>query len=300
MASGDEKGSRKRALVLYGLYSLVVVLVLLYSKFPSDAVRNYVEFTVESRISPMVLRIGSVDLELPPGLVLKDVRVSRRDGPGKIFFSAGDLRIRPEPGKLIRGIPSAAIHCRAYGGSISGALSLSERRLHGPVAADVALNGIRIEDNAALQEFIGRSVRGVLDGTVTFSGPPGNPWTGDAEIRLVARDGNFEIMQPLLGLDILEFSRLVLNGDLKDRRFNLTHGDIEGPDYRGSLTGTVIPGENLTESRVNLQGWIEPFPSFFTRKEASGALNFARQRLKQGKLNFSIRGTLGNPTFNFG
>ena len=298
MRSGDERGSRKRALVLYGLYSLVAVTALLYYKFPSDSIRDYIESAVQSRISPMVLRVGSVDLDLPPGLVFKDLRLSLRDRPEKIFFSAGDLRVRPEAGQLIRGIPAAAIQCSVQGGSFSGSVRLTERRLQGTVAADVELNGIRLEDNAALQEVLGRGIEGVVEGTMTFRGTAADPLGGAGEIRFVARDGSVEIMQPFLGLDFLEFTKVVLNGDLRDRRFLLTSGDIEGPDYRGSLTGTVIPADGLVDSRLNLQGWVEPFPTFFARRGASSAFNFVRQRLRQGKLNFSIRGTLEKPVFN--
>jgi type II secretion system protein N len=298
MTSGDEKRPRKRAFILYGLYSLVALLVLLYFKFPSDAFRDYLQSAVENRVPSVSLSVGAVDLALPPGLILKDVRLSPRGGSELLLFSADSLRVKPEAGKLLRGIPAASVHCRAYGGIITGTVMLEDRRLQGPVTAVVELNAVRLEENSALQEMLGRRVQGVLEGIVSFSGLIGDPLAGDAEIRLVARDGNVEILQPLMGLNVIEFSKLILNGDLKGGKFNLTNGDIEGPDYRGSLTGTVVPSARVAESRLNLRGSIEPFPSFFARKGASSVFNFVRQKLKKGKLNFSVQGTVGKPLVN--
>jgi type II secretion system protein N len=298
MALKDEKKPRKRTLLLYGLYSAVLVLILLYIRFPSGAVRDYVEGEFRSLLAPLELRVGSVDPDFPPGLVFEDLRLSRRETPDKTVFAATDLKVRPEVGKLFRGIPAARIHLSALGGSASVLVSFSDRRLTGDIALDLELKGIRLEENRLLQDFLGRRVQGIVEGTVNFAGRPVDLWTGEAEVRLVARDGDVEIMQPLLGRDNMEFSKVLLIGGLKGGRFRLNTGDIEGPDYRGSLTGWVFPEANLSASRLDLQGWIELFPSFFARKGSPNTLNFIRQRLNRGKLNFSILGTAAKPVLN--
>ncbi|HDR15567.1 MAG TPA: type II secretion system protein GspN [Desulfobacteraceae bacterium] len=299
MTLNDERKPRKRILFLYGLYALAVVLFLLYSRFPSEAVRDYVEAGFRNRVAAVDVKIGAVEPALPPGLVLNDFRVIQRDMPKMVLFSASDVKVSPETGKILRGIPAAKILCRTYGGEVSGRVSLSERRLKGDVTLDLELRGIKLEENLVLQQVLGRRIHGMLEGIVSFNGQPGNAHAGEGQIRFVAKDGSVQVDEAFLGLDILEFSRVLLSGDLMNGKFNLVNGDIEGPDYRGSITGTVFLEPDFPGSRLDLQGWIEIFPSFFTRKDASSSLKFLRQRLKRGKLNFSVEGTISGPVVKF-
>lgn len=299
MNSNTKEGSKKRALVFYGLYSLAVLFLLLYYRFPSDSFKEYVESAFESRAPSFALSVGSVALDLPPGLIFKDVEMSRRGMTEGVLFHTEDFRVWPEMGKILRGIMAVGIQCEAYNGSVDGTVILAERRLPGPIVADVAFKGVELEESIPLRRIVGREVRGVIEGEASFRGSPGDPLAGEAEISLVARQGGIEIMQPLLGLDVLEFTRAVFNVDLKNGRFNVTAGDMEGPDFRGTLAGTVTPAGGLPRSRLNMRGSVEPFPSFFARKGGQSTLNFVRQKLKQGKLNFSIQGTLAQPIVNF-
>jgi type II secretion system protein N len=298
MTVNDEKRPRKWVLLLYGLYSLALVLFLLYLRFPSDAVKNYVESGFGNRMASMDVRIGFVEPVLPLGLVFKNFRLIDRDTPEKVLFSASDFNVRPEAGKIIRGIPGAKISCKAYGGNVSGRVGFSDSKLKGDMTLDVELNGINLEEHAVLQEALGRRIQGMLEGTVNFNGQPGNLPAGNGRIKLIAKEGHVEIDNVFLEIDTVEFSRVILAGDLMKGKFNLVTGDIEGPDYRGSLTGTASLVSGLMGSRLDLQGWIELFPSFFTQKGAPNRLNYIRQRLKRGKLNFSIKGTVAKPVVN--
>ncbi len=295
MTLNDEKKPRKRVMFFYGIYALAVLLFFLYNRFPSDAVRDYVEAGVGNRIASVDVRIGSVEPALPPGLVFKDLRLNYRDLPEKVFFSTSELKVRPEAGKILRGIPAAKLQCEAYGGNISGRVSFPDSQLKGDISLDMEFNGIKLEENAVLQEVLGRRLQGMLEGTVNFNGQPRNLRAGNGRIKLVANEGNVELDQVFLEFDTLNFSRVILAGDLIKGKFNLVTGDIEGPDYRGSITGTASLESGLLGSRLDFQGWIELFPSFFTRKGLSDRLNYVRQRLKRGRLNFSVKGTIAKP-----
>jgi len=295
MTSNDEKKPRKRVLFLYGIYAIAVVLFFLYNRFPSDAVKDYLEANVRNRTASVDVRFGSVEPAFPPGLVFRNLRLTYRDRPEKVFFSTSNLKVRPDAGKLLRGIPAARIRCEAYGGHVSGRVGFPDSKLKGDIILDVELSGIKLEENAELQELLGRRIQGMLEGMVAFNGQPGNPRAGHGRIRLVAKEGNVEIGRGFPGLDALPFSQVLLAGDIVQGEFKLMNGDIEGPDYRGSLTGTAFLESELLESRLDFQGWIELFPSFFTRKGVSHRLNSVRQRLKRGRLNFSVKGTIARP-----
>jgi type II secretion system protein N len=272
-----------------------VLIFFLYNRFPSDAVRDYVEAGVGNRIVSVDVRIGSVEPALPPGLVFKDLHLNYRGLPEKVFFSTSELKVKPEAAKILCGIPAAKLQCEAYGGNISGQVSFPDSQLKGDISLDMEFNGIRLEENAVLQEVLGRRLQGILEGTVNFKGQPRNLRAGNGLIKLVVNEGNIEIDQVFLELDALKFSKVILSGDFLKGKFNLVTGDIEGPDYRGSITGTAYLDSNLLGSRLDFQGWIELFPSFFTRKGLSNRLNYVRQRLRRGRLNFSVTGTIGKP-----
>jgi hypothetical protein len=102
-----------------------------------------------------------------------------------------------------------------------------------------------------------------------------------------------------LNFDAIDFDELELKMVLNKRKIDLNSVELSGRDIRGTLSGNIRVKRDLLKSVLYLKGTIEPLAGFF--KSDKGTMHtsrFLRQRLKKGKLSFTIRGTFERPRFN--
>jgi len=166
--------------------------------------------------------------------------------------------------------------------------------------AEVKLEAVRVGDHENLGGLIGRSVQGLLSGTISYSGRRERVLNGSGQANFRLTDGRIELLSPLLTLEAIDYSEVTINMVLNRKRVNLTRLELEGPMLRGTVTGIIRLKEELEKSNIDLKGTIEPFAPLF--KEAEGAqsvLKFFKGKLRKGALPFRIRGTIAHPRITF-
>ncbi len=283
----------------YVVYAVLVAAVLLYFLFPSEALKDYLETKAGKSGSSFDLSIGQVSPSLPFGLKLLKTQVTQNAKPRGVLFRADALSVRPAIGALLRGKWKLCFKGLAYDGVLKGCTDFSEKSLQPPFSTSMTFRDIRM-DKYDLPSLMGRHVEGTLNGTVTYEGKNNLfiQGLGEADLRLT--DGRLELLQPILSLDAIEFKEVSIKMVLKDGKINLARADLQGPNMRGTLSGIIHLKKDLSDSRLELRGTIEPFADFF--KSLSGTrdtVRLFRQRLNRGGLSFIIRGTLKEPSIQF-
>jgi type II secretion system protein N len=145
-------------------------------------------------------------------------------------------------------------------------------------------------------------VEGKLNGTINYSGKIDTPVNGSGESKITISKGMLKLTHPLpvLDLDTIEFDECAMVAQLKGRRLNITSGTLKGKDMIGNMTGSISLRSDIPESRLNLKGEIEIYPSLFQDSpEIRDAVNQLKKGMKDGKLSFNITGTIDSPKFNF-
>ena len=292
--------SRNKRWLGYISYCIILAIGFLYCRFPSDALRDYLQARASNFNIPLFLSIERVRPWPPFGMRLRQAQVSLKHNPARKVFEAESLLISPGPWLFFRGHSKYRFECLAYGGNLSGYIHFRNSSTSGPFDAEIELKGIRIGTYGYLKDLIGRKVDGILSGTVYYSGEQTDLMGGNGEASLRLLDGRVELLLPILSLESIDFNDIKMDMVLKEQKINLTRLELEGPQMKSTLSGTVSLKEDFAKSTLDLKGSLEPFASLF--KDAGGlhnALRLFKRGLRRGTLAFVIYGTIGEPKIKF-
>lgn len=284
----------------YTVYCIIVTVGLLYYRFPSDALRDYVQIRANNLNTPLFLSIDRMKPWPPFGLRLGQTEVSLKDKPDIKLFRADSLLVRAEVWPFFKGKGKYCFECLAYGGDLKGCISFKENSIKAPFNTKIELKNIRIGNYKYLKYSIGRHIDGILRGRVYYSGEHKNLMDGAGEANLTLLDGRVELVLPILTLGSIEFNEVKIDMALKKQKINLVRFELNGPKLKGTLSGTISLKRRFAKSTLELKGTIKPFSSFFKNAEGvSRTMRFFKQRLRKGALTFIIHGTLGEPKIKF-
>jgi len=287
----------------YILYGILLMIVLLYYRFPSDAVGDYLKSTADEINSSYTVWIGNVRPLFPFGVKLLRTRVSLRENPDTNLLIAESLLIKPRLWSFLKGESKYGFDCFAYGGDIKGTVHFSDdggEATEGPFTTSLELRDLRINDYEYLFTLIGRNVKGILGGNITYSGQNGLLINGTGEASLRISDGSVELLQPIFSLKSVRFDDLWIKMILEKTKIKLTRVEMGGKEIKGTLSGTIGLKQSFSKSRLALRGSIEPLAGFF--KSENGAprmMTLFKRRLRKGKLSFVVRGTPADPKIRF-
>lgn len=290
-----QRNSKPRKYLGYILFSILLLVALLYFRFPSEALKTYVQRTADEMSPHYQVSIGNAEVAFPFGVNLLATTVVPRTSPGTRVFFTEKLFIRPELISFLMGHLKYRFECAAYNGEVTGILRFQGRDMDGPFTTTLELSDIRMADHDDLAALIGRSVKGTVGGTINYSGQPDLLINGTGEANLMFSDGSVQLLEPILGLAAVNFDSLRIKMVLDKRKISLTDVALEGPDLKGTLSGTVSLRKNFYSSRLSLRGSIEPLEGMPGGKDTSDAMKFLKRGLRRGKISFVIRGTPRDP-----
>lgn len=290
----------KKKILWYTLYGVLLTIGLMYYRFPSNDIRDYVQ-TAATRANPsLLLSVERVGPSWPPGLKLRNIKLTLGKRPDDVLFSSAELSIRPELFSLLQGKPKYSFDSQTYGGKAKGTLHLTENNPSAPFTAWIKLKDIDIGECAYLISLIGHRIGGILGGTLTFSKGSNLliDGTGEADIRIT--DGRVELPEPILSFERVKFTELSIKMALKDRKLDLARVELKGREVQGTLSGTIGLKKEISKSTLDLRGRIEPLAAIFQGIGGDmNTLRFLKKYLKKGSRSFIINGTFGEPGFRF-
>lgn len=271
---------KRKKLVAYTIYGILITVVFLYCCFPSNNVSKYIKSTVASNNPDITLSLDSVKLGFPPDIRLKNLLFSFKDKPGAIL-KADILRVRPGLASLLRRRLSLLFDVNTYEGNIKGSLNFTNLfSLKGPVNAEAEFDDINIGSSSYLRTLLGRQVIGKLKGSLSYNSNNREliDGTGSAEITLL--DGSVQLLKNVFGFDKLVFDEIETDMVLKNRTLKMNKLNLTGKQLNGSLNGNIFLANDIKLSRLAMKGDVEIL-----------ALN----------RNFSIviNGTISNPEVRF-
>jgi type II secretion system protein N len=284
----------------YLIYTVLLTTGLLYYRFPSDAIQAYLVSEVAGADPPMVLSLKALRPSFPPGIDLIDVGISLRETRQQDLLRAGSISIAPAAWSFLSGAPRYHFDVHAYNGDIAGHVRFERYATDAPFTAFLRLKGLHIGLHSYVLSLLGRNVSGVLDGDIHYAAQRNRLTDGAGQGMIIISDGKVNLLQPILGLDAIDFDRLSMKMALKDRRVSLTHVEVEGRSIKGELSGMIILNTDISRSRLDLKGTLEPLGGLLENMKGNAAtLSFLRQGLKKLRRSFVIQGTFRNPVFRF-
>ena len=288
---------RLLSLAGYGIYTLAVLVGLLWFLFPADAVRQRLEYELNRNTDAVVWKIGALRPALPGGLKISEIHISsRRRGTGELVVPS--LYLQPDAAAFLRNRkPACTYRAQLLGGSIRGRAEVSgSPRV---VKFDGRISDVKIEELGDLLKSLNRSAAGLLSGD--FSGraavaPATNP-SFSLKGKLHVRQGRLSFQEQVLGLNELKFSRAESQFEFSGNVLELKEGILQSTLLSAVFAGTLQTEKSLEQAMVQVNGTLTVRPELFAgiRNGSSGL----QKQLKDGKLSFQVRGTLKEPGIFF-
>jgi len=243
--------------IAYTLYGILITVVLLYLRFPSDSAGKYIISIVEGYNPNVVLLIDSVKPCLLPGIRLDNIKIGLRDKPDLILKMSA-LKLRPAIINLFSGRLTLLLNADAYEGHIKADIGFTNRfSCKGPVGIKAGFNDISLGKCSSIKAATGREVDGRLGGTMSYNGKWNRIISGTGKANIALLDGNVQLLGDIFGLDEVNFDKMEADVTLKNRTLKINSLKMAGRQLSGSFNGDISLKENIMQSRLAIKGNVE-------------------------------------------
>ncbi len=282
----------------YLLYTMAVLVLLLWYQFPAAAVKARLESELQGISPGLQWHIGKVALALPADIRFSEVSVGAAGSRKKEKFSIDFLSLRPDLSTYLKKREwSAQYRLGILEGTVTGLLS---RNGDGKsLRCEGSATGIRLEGLEKNMAELERSVSGTLSGSFTGTAAIQGPGIASLQGDFSVVKGAVSFQEPVLGMEQLAFNKVSARLKYTPEKINVAGGRIESRLLAGDFSGTVTPGGTIALSTLKLNGNLVLRPEFLSGLGNDAAVKLLKGRLQKGRLPFAINGTLEAPGIVF-
>ncbi|MBS3754718.1 MAG: type II secretion system protein GspN [Desulfobacterales bacterium] len=274
----------------YILYVIVLAVLFLYICFPSDSVKQYVEFRISRPAAGVEVAVGTLGLGFPPSVVINDVEFRYRRAES---VNLERITVSPAYLELLRGVRSFRIDGDAAGGKIQGSLAFpGSSGNSGNVSARFDFHELEIGSFHILEAMGRGEAAGRMEGKIDYTGDLSGSGSGNAALDL--RKCRIQLSPAPFGVKELSFKEVQVVMELEQRRLRISRFSLDGTQFSGTGSGTVRISAPIERSRINLSGEMSLHPPLL---RAIGGM-LPEKFTRKGGLPVRITGTLGRPGFS--
>jgi type II secretion system protein N len=285
-------------LTAYLLYTLVVLAVMLWFQFPSAAVRQRLEYQLQTMTPGLQWSIGNISLALPVDILLTDIKITDKNGAKKPLFVVDSLSLRPSLQTLLKARKlSADYRFVMLGGYLSGGVRLGDD--HKTFLFSGKANGLDMTGLKDIVRGFDRTVSGILSASFTGKYTPAGSGGLELDGKVELLKGEISFLSPVLGMDKLAFNQLSSRVQYGSAGIRIANGRLDSRLLSGDFSGTVEPGD-VFSAKLEITGGLIPRPEFLATIGDPAMVKLVKKQLKGGsKLPFTISGTLEEPGIDF-
>lgn len=281
-------------LFFYLIYGVLLILVLLYIRFPTEKFKTFWEKQVEQTFGNATCSIEKIHYAFPVFIVFEKIKISKTAAEQQTVVVVDQLKVRPG----IKFWHTYALQGELYTGTVRAKLNL-DRKERSYKLTDIVLHDLQLSEIIKDQGIVDRKITGRLSGSGRYQAQWNVPGSGEGKVRIAVSPGNMELLHPVLSLSTLDFEHINFDVSIGEQ-LAIEQGKLKGKDISADFEGTVNVVNSFLDSRVRLSGLLEPRREFLQTHpvEAKMVKQYAK-RYKQSALPFKMGGTLSNPTFRF-
>ena len=277
----------------YILWAMVLTIVLVIWRFPYESLQEKLEAVAGASLG-LQFDLTDMSLTIPPGLKFAKCTIRSMDVESKPLFELTKVHAGLKVLPLLKGNLAFTVRSKAYGGSLSGDFSLAPIHNFQNYRMQVWAKKVRLEDQSAISQILGRPLEGEISGEIELEGVVGDLVNAAGGGNFKLAGGSCPIDSPYLKVKTLEGLEVSATVELSGGSFTISDCQFSGKGFQGTLTGEVRLQPGLTNSALNLagQGRVEAELIDFPGDKGRVAESF----LNRGKpLPFHVRGTIAEP-----
>ncbi len=294
MAMGWLTPDRKKWLG-FGAWLLFVTVVALLTRFPADMAADYAERALAERLPGYRFAIDEVAVTPLLRLRATGCRVSAAEAQGEPILQFAEVEVAPSWWGLLRGRKGVCFSGKGYGGEMEGSILLRPDSMRLEEVA-LHLRKMQVRRYPRLKELLGRKMAGEISGDLLLSATTGRLADGDGSVEFSLRNGEVELLQPVMGRAAFGFDEVVLALSIAKRKMSVKRFELAGREGRGRITGSAALHDRLLFSRLSLQGGIElDQNAFHGTPEGEEALAVLQPFVRNGRFRIGVDGTIAQP-----
>ncbi|MCI5144689.1 MAG: type II secretion system protein GspN [Candidatus Electrothrix sp. AR3] len=287
----------------YLLYTLIVLVFLLWLRFPVDAVRARVESDLNKMTPDFNWSIGKIGLSFPLDIRFDNIKIGKKNkGKKEVVLLMDFFSLRPDLAAWQKsGTWSAGYRIKMLKtGNIRGTLELTKD--HNFLQCTATVQGIRLD-----HPYLGKIFR-EYDRTV--SGHLSGDFVGTWEVQqgiftklttdnVKLNKGKINLHKPILGMSQLVFDQLSGRMKYHGGLVQVNDGKMESRLFSSQFSGTLQPNASVSLSKLKLKGSLLPRSEFMASIGNATVENTLKRQLREGRLPFTITGSLKEPGIIF-
>jgi type II secretion system protein N len=280
----------------YFIYSILLIVVLLYVRFPVEKFTVYCEKRVEGFFPDSQCNIGRIAYRFPLSASFDTIKISRVINGKETDLVVDRLVLSPESLKFWKNFK---LEGEMYSGRFEAGLSLDTetQSFH---LVDMHLEGV---EAGALTRAFGlteREITGSLEFSGNYQAPMKHPGDGTGKGVVQFSSGSMSFLLPLLSLSTLEFEKVAANYVLENGILSLAQGELQGTDMNADFAGEVRIASPWLDSNIQLIGHLQLSEAFLrSHPREQQIVQRLLQRFKMKVLSFRLGGTVKRPLFRF-
>ena len=288
--------TKSRKKVLFVLYVVLIGVILLYALFPSDAVRNAIANRIQQAVPDLRVDVGDLNPAFPFSLSMEDVMFSKKGTP---LFSADRLTLKPRWLSMLSSGKEIKVDAVAYGGKISGVISLMQGSENGSVSIKGTFSDLQLEQISALQENIDAGLSGSASGRLHLDDVSARQTFGSGSFSVT--DCTVALPSPIMEIDRLSFQKIDLAFDIEGNRVELQQGDFLGQELSAVVAGSISIESPADRSVMDLDIIVTPERLFLSKLDDKNSAGLLTSLLsEQGSFNLGVTGSMASPRYTFG
>jgi type II secretion system protein N len=283
----------------YLVYTVAVVLVLLWYKFPADAFKSRIEQDLNIMTPTLQWAVEKIILFPPFNVQLRNISIIGKKEQNTLI-KIQSIHLRPDP--IIwkkTGNVTGKYTCRLLDGAIAGHVGVTKD--HSVLEYDGAVQDITIDTNelAFIQQEYERTVHGTLSGT--FSGTRMLKKNNQALLQgqFTFAQGTLSLQEPVLGMKQIDFDSIETKLAFNAGMMSINQGKVSSPlfaaDFQGSMK-TMVP---CSLSHIDVQGSFQPRAEFASSVDSPSLVALLKKEMQKGDIPFTVIGPLKRPGIKF-
>ena len=282
----------------YLLYTLVVVSLLLWYKFPTDAFKSRMEKDLNMMTPSLQWVVQEIALLPPFNVQLRNISIIGKEEK-KVLLVVKTMDLLPDVMTWKNaGNIAAQYKINLLSGTVVGRLSLAKDR--SALEYDGVMQKIKIDNKelAFIQQEYQRTVRGTLSGN--FSGVRKlKKSTQSLQGKFIFAQGEIGLQQPVMGMEKLDFDSIETALNFANGTISLSQGKITSPLFAASFKGNLHTAVPCPLSRIQLTGSFQPGSEFTASVNSPSLVHMLKKEMQKGGLPFTVNGLLQEPGIVF-